>query len=148
MPPPILMQSLEENDDKFENYLFVLLINKSSVRAALRKVYDAMVYDRKDPSRTIFWLGDDDRIILARRLFGCYLDDIDDLQTYTRERIAGRIEEIRTIPLREKGYLYHLIMVVVEGIINVHDNLAMYFVMSDRKQEVESMMITYIIEIL
>ena len=148
VPPPVRSNSLEDNDNTLEDYLFVLIMNKKSVHDALHKVYDVMLYERDNPSKAIFWLADEDKLVLSKALFGKNFEEIKEIKEYIRVYISGRIDLLRTIALREKGFIFNIIMVTIENIVNVDDKLAMQFVMNDRKQEIETLLISYVVTIL
>jgi hypothetical protein len=139
----------ENKDNTLENYFFGLVMAKTVIYETIDSTLAKMRYlsaERGDRPNEIRWLTEEEKLAVARMLLGSGFDgNFDEIRKYVNRTFLENMETIRTIPYAERGAVPTLVLSIVENLIDVHDSDAMNFVMHDKKEDVESLLLERIV---
>ncbi|HRI36048.1 MAG TPA: hypothetical protein PK765_03100 [bacterium] len=71
--------------------------------------------------------------------------DFDGIRKYVNRTFLEHMDIIRKMPYEERGAIPSLILNIVENLIDIHDSNAMNFVMHDKKEDVERLLLECVV---
>lgn len=139
----------ENRDNTLENYFFGLVMAKAVTYETIDGVLAKIRYlgtERGDRPNEIRWLSDEEKLAVARMTLGSGFDgDYEAVKRYVNKGFLDKLDEIREAPYAVRGAIPTLILAMVENLIDVHDSDAMNFVMHDKKEDVERLLLERIV---
>lgn len=135
----------ENKDNTLENYFFGLVMAKSVTYETIDGVLAKIRYlssERGDRPGEVRWLSDEEKLAVARMMLGSGYDgDSEAVKKYVNKAFLDRLDDMRAAPYALRGAIPTLVLSMVENLIDVHDSDAMNFVMHDKKEDVERLLL-------